>query len=576
MVMKKELSVALWTLCIYLFNVTAAHSQYKRMALQGGTQQFINNSVNVTYSGPPPTYLGTYHCGYGPYLIGSYSSFFMATSPLSYTFTFGVPVKSIIVDFIDLAESDSVIVLINGTRYRLTNANLSIGPNPCDRDIAIISAGHVVGPPGMSVWWETETVARISIKEPGGINSATVEYLGPVYSNGVTGNFFSFLLGQIDAANNGPVCMNAPLQLLGDPTITEPGTFLWNGPNGFTSDLQSPLIPSLTVNDTGVYTLMYTNGIDTFIDTTHVAFLPGPEIPSITATPAPICMGNTMHLTANSSSSTTFSWSGPNALNSSDPSVSIANMQHANAGIYTVTATKNNCSLSDSIHIDVLQPGIHKVTELACLSEGYNFNGRQLNESGLYTDTFTSVNGCDSFSQLNLVILPSPEVNITADITDKICVGDTISFTATGEENYVWYNNNRFAGNTTTIQTAMPELVNSIMVVGIAQNSCTDTALAEIRTQYCCQVSMPTAFSPNNDSRNETFGALLESNVTSLKMEIFNRWGERMFVAGNIDDRWDGTYKYTAAATGTYFYQLSCICQGGQRIERKGSVVLVR
>ncbi len=575
--MKRQLLVAFWMLILSWINTSDMFAQYKRVSKHSGSQQFVSNSVSITYSGQPPTYTNSYDCGYGPYYIGTNNPWFNATSPLSYTFTFVQPVKYIRAELIGLAENDSVIVHINGNKYILTNANLSFGDNPCNRNIAVISNGHISGPPGItSSSGINRTTGRLSIMELNGITSATVEYVGQVYNNGSSGCVCSFLFGQIDASNNGPVCMNSPLQLWGDPTITEPGNFFWIGPNGFTSIQQNPLITSLSRNDTGVYTLTYTNGTDTFTDTTYVTFLPGPDVPVITVTPSQICKGNTMQLTATSSASTRFNWKGPNSLSSSASVAVIPNMQNANAGIYTVTVTEYSCSLSDSIDINVLQPGIHKATELACFNEGYNFNGKQLHESGIYIDTFTAFNGCDSFSELNLVIFPSPHVNVIANTIGNLCVGDTIGLTALGEDNYNWYTKSNLLGSGATVQTTLPEISNSIMAVGTDLNNCTDTAFVMVKAAYCCRVSIPTAFSPNNDDKNESFGAIAESNISNFRMEIFNRWGQRIFTTNNLNNRWDGTYNSSPAEMGAYFYKLSCQCQDGGHIEKQGDVVLIR
>jgi len=51
---------------------------------------------------------------------------------------------------------------------------------------------------------------------------------------------------------------------------------------------------------------------------------------------------------------------------------------------------------------------------------------------------------------------------------------------------------------------------------------------------------IPNAFTPNEDKNNPEFGAY-GINVFDFNMEIYNRWGELLFVSNDINNRWDGT-----------------------------------
>ena len=63
------------------------------------------------------------------------------------------------------------------------------------------------------------------------------------------------------ASNNGPVCETSLLSLIGGPAGMK--TYAWTGPNGFTSNLMSPVVSATaTLAMAGVYTLKVTNGSD--------------------------------------------------------------------------------------------------------------------------------------------------------------------------------------------------------------------------------------------------------------------------------------------------------------------------
>jgi gliding motility-associated-like protein len=63
-----------------------------------------------------------------------------------------------------------------------------------------------------------------------------------------------------------------------------------------------------------------------------------------------------------------------------------------------------------------------------------------------------------------------------------------------------------------------------------------------------------------------------------LQLSVYNRFGQRVFNAVNIDDHWDGYFNGQQQDLGTYYYYLQVLC-GNQRSEIKefkGDVTLIR
>ncbi|MBL0339536.1 MAG: gliding motility-associated C-terminal domain-containing protein [Bacteroidetes bacterium] len=54
-------------------------------------------------------------------------------------------------------------------------------------------------------------------------------------------------------------------------------------------------------------------------------------------------------------------------------------------------------------------------------------------------------------------------------------------------------------------------------------------------------IYIPNSFTPNGDGMNDSFGAYGEA-IKEFRMQIFNRWGQMIFEANNVEYRWDGTY----------------------------------
>ena len=87
---------------------------------------------------------------------------------------------------------------------------------------------------------------------------------------------------------------------------------------------------------------------------------------------------------------------------------------------------------------------------------------------------------------------------------------------------------------------------------------------------------LPTAFTPNGDGLNDTFGPVVKSaQITDFEFIVYDRYGGRVFVSTSPDNRWDGTHGGKHVAEGGYPYYMKAKLQNGQTIERKGSVNVV-
>lgn len=74
-----------------------------------------------------------------------------------------------------------------------------------------------------------------------------------------------------------------------------------------------------------------------------------------------------------------------------------------------------------------------------------------------------------------------------------------------------------------------------------------------------CQITVFNGISPNGDGNNDLFYIENIAEFPSNHVEVFNRWGQKLFAADNYDNVntvWKGTQKDsgTLAPSGTYFY----------------------
>jgi PKD repeat protein len=141
--------------------------------------------------------------------------------------------------------------------------------------------------------------------------------------------------------SNSSICSGSTLNLTS--TLISGVTYLWSGPNGFSSTSQNPSISNATILNSGIYSLVVNlNTCSSATVNTTATVNPIPSSPTANSN-TPVCVGNTLNLSATTISGATYAWSGPNGFISSSQNPSITNVNLINDGIYSVIATVNGC-----------------------------------------------------------------------------------------------------------------------------------------------------------------------------------------------------------------------------------------
>jgi len=113
--------------------------------------------------------------------------------------------------------------------------------------------------------------------------------------------------------------------------------------------------------------------------------------------------------------------------------------------------------------------------------------------------------------------------------------------------------------------------------VTVTQGNCSATASVMVKYEGCpCHVLIPTAFSPNNDSRNDQFGVKLNCDIQNFKLMIYNRWGNQVFYSEDVNEKWDGTSNGIMLDGDVFNYYAEFKDGEGKMYYYKGTVTLVR
>ena len=174
----------------------------------------------------------------------------------------------------------------------------------------------------------------------------------------------------------------------------------------------------------------------------------------------------------------------------------------------------------------------------------------------------------DTSSGYDLSWLDTPTVFLGND--SALCYGSSRTFTVdAGYAGYLWYDG--LGGETRTVNTPGEYWV---QVTG--NNGCITRDTATIKRINACGFFMPSAFSPNNDGKNEQCRPQLLGRLVKYHFIVFNRWGQKVFDSYDHSNGWDGKINGRPAEPGAYVW--SCLYQFSNEEEKhaKGTVLLIR
>jgi gliding motility-associated-like protein len=187
--------------------------------------------------------------------------------------------------------------------------------------------------------------------------------------------------------------------------------------------------------------------------------------------------------------------------------------------------------------------------------------------------------GCASLPFTDSVtIREHPLAEITHVSNNNVCIDDTMSVTARDiySYKYNWSPADVFS-HADAFQSTVQLKKSTLLVLTVTDTvGCKASDSAYITARPCCELYLPNAFTPNNDGRNDVFRTITEGNNELVSFIIVNRFGEKVFIARNINSGWDGIYNGEPQDAGTYFYYLKYKCTDGSFHEKKGDVILVR
>jgi gliding motility-associated-like protein len=156
------------------------------------------------------------------------------------------------------------------------------------------------------------------------------------------------------------------------------------------------------------------------------------------------------------------------------------------------------------------------------------------------------------------------------------------------EFTYAWYFGDGDSSNSRTPQHKYqtPGVYDvALKVVGPNGCSSMDTVKGAVIARGEQVLVAPSAFTPNplgsnggmigGDGENDVFYPFVQG-LTSIRMTIFNRWGQVLYNSDELNRGWDGYYRGKLMPSDTYIYRIQASFTNGESQTFLGDVTLLR
>ena len=117
--------------------------------------------------------------------------------------------------------------------------------------------------------------------------------------------------------------------------------------------------------------------------------------------------------------------------------------------------------------------------------------------------------------------------------------------------------------------TPIDDITYKLTITGIGGCSVSDTIFIKVLKSP----EVPNAFSPNGDGINDTWQIKYLESYPGAIIEVFNRYGQRVFYSEGYDVEWDGNFSGKPLPVGTYYYIVNP--KNGRKIV-SGSVTIIK
>lgn len=503
-----------------------------------------------------------------------------------------------------LSSNNLTITCANPTPSVSVNTSTSSVSYSWSPSSGIISGANTANPvfnsPGSYSVIVTNTINSCSTSQSGNVVTVVSNTTIPVITLSSSSNS-----GTLTCSNN---------SITVTPTITPNSnlTYTWSPGIGMATPINQA---NATFTAVGVYSLVVTNtitgcvSISTSLANTYT-ISSNTNTPTVTVVPTSTNTTIGCGLNTNVTFSVNVTSSSGNVNYSWFPGgITTPNFSVTTTGIYTVIATdiSNNCftitqfTVNGNSNIPDLTSNLSAnfpcgalTTTLGASSTNTNVsylwtgplgavilggttNTPTVDVAGNYIVTVTDLStGCTNSNTVSV-----SQTTITALFTANPTTGYAplmVEFTnqTVGATNYDWIFGNGQSSSNLNPNTIYNESGTYTVTLTAYSGTCSSTATITIIVEDGLSLEIPNVFTPNNDGANDIF-YIKSSGIKEISLNIFNRWGQKLFEFTGVKAAWDGfTGTGGEVPDGTYFYFVKAIGYDNKIIEKHGTLNLFR
>ena len=217
----------------------------------------------------------------------------------------------------------------------------------------------------------------------------------------------------------------------------------------------------------------------------------------------------------------------------------------------------------------------------------YNFDFNAVLSAGEYTvKTLVNDSTCEAMAISELItVLPKPDVKLHSNPGFKLSREyprlylKDLSYCKYGHTTN-WYINNDYIGDSRELNYKVEEKRDTFFIKLLAtsgKGDCKDSLTQMFVFIPINQLYIPNAFSPDSKGPNENnVFKVVGPIMRSFKIEIFNRYGEKVYISNDMNGAWDGYYKNQICMQGDYFYKIETTDLEGVDRDYSGTVTVIR
>jgi gliding motility-associated-like protein len=122
-----------------------------------------------------------------------------------------------------------------------------------------------------------------------------------------------------------------------------------------------------------------------------------------------------------------------------------------------------------------------------------------------------------------------------------------------------------------------PVMKDTVLYVDVLQNGCSSKKTPVTITVFDeVMVHVPSAFSPNNDGINDVLVVRYDGLQSIDWFAVFDRYGRKVFETKKSSQWWNGMAEGKPVPVGTFYYILHATDMEGKKLQKSGSVTLLR